>query len=80
MFRPMEDFWDILKRESYYGRCLTSKKTLLQNYIIDYNMKQIQPNLGALTSLEKRQRRLILNKDFQICSFLWQNRNFSLFA
>ena len=48
----MEDFWDILKRERYYGRRFTSKKDLIQmieRYIRYYNTRRVQRNLGVMT-------------------------------
>mgnify|MGYP002800959852 FL=1 len=53
---PMEGFWGILKRERYYGRHFTSRESLvqmIQNYIIYYNTKRVQHNLGILTPWEK---------------------------
>lgn len=53
---PMEGFWGILKRERYYGRRFTSKESLvqmIQSYIVYYNTKRVQHNLGVLTPLEK---------------------------
>lgn len=53
---PMEGFWGILKRESYYGRRFTSKKELvqmIQNYIRYYNTRRVQRGLGILTPMEK---------------------------
>ena len=53
---PMEGFWDILKRERYYGRRFTSKRDLVQmieTYIHYYNTRRVQRNLGVLTPMEK---------------------------
>ena len=53
---PMEGFWDILKRECYYGRRFTSKRDLVQmieTYIHYYNTRRVQRNLGVLTPMEK---------------------------
>lgn len=53
---PMEGFWGILKRESYYGRRFTSKRELvqmIQNYIRYYNTRRVQRGLGVLTPMEK---------------------------
>lgn len=53
---PMEGFWGILKRESYYGRRFTAKEELLKmihGYIRYYNTQRVQRNLGVLTPLEK---------------------------
>lgn len=53
---PMEGFWGILKRESYYGRRFTSKSELvqtIQNYICYYNTRRVQRGLGILTPMEK---------------------------
>ncbi len=55
---PMEGFWGILKRERYYGRRFTDKKSLTQmihSYIHYYNTRRVQRNLGVLTPLEKHQ-------------------------
>ena len=52
----MEGFWDILKRERYYGRRFTSKRDLVQmieTYIHYYNTRRVQRNLGVLTPMEK---------------------------
>ena len=49
---PMEGFWDILKRERYYGRRFTSKQDLIQmieRYIRYYNTRRVQRNLGMMT-------------------------------
>lgn len=48
----MEGFWDILKRERYYGRRFTSKRDLIQmieRYIRYYNTRRVQHNLGVMT-------------------------------
>ena len=53
---PMEGFWGILKRESYYGRRFTSEQELssmIHSYISYYNSRRVQRNLGILTPLEK---------------------------
>ena len=53
---PMEGFWGILKRESYYGKQFYSKHSLVQmieGYIHYYNSRRVQRNLGVLTPLEK---------------------------
>lgn len=58
---PMEGFWGILKRERYYGKRFTSKKSLIlmiENYIRYYNTCRIQRNLGVLTPLEKHMQAL----------------------
>ena len=55
---PMEGFWGILKRESYYGKRFTSKKELvsmIEKYIRYYNTRRVQRNLGTLTPMEKHQ-------------------------
>lgn len=41
---------------NYYGRHFTSRESLvqmIQNYIIYYNTKRVQHNLGILTPWEK---------------------------
>ena len=58
---PMEGFWGILKRECYYGRRFTSRKSLVQtieDYIYYYNNQRIQRNLGILTPMEVRAMKL----------------------
>lgn len=53
---PMEGFWGILKRERYYGRRFMSRKELvdmIKDYILYYNTKRVQRNLGILTPMEK---------------------------
>ena len=53
---PMEGFWGILKREQYYGRRFTSKQELvrmIESYILYYNDRRVQRNLGVLTPMEK---------------------------
>ena len=55
---PMEGFWGILKRERYYGRRFTDRESLVQmieEYILYYNTKRLQRNLGILTPMEKYQ-------------------------
>ena len=52
---PMEGFWGILKRETYYGRRFTSKKdliTAIESYISYYNTERIQRNLQLMTPAE----------------------------
>ena len=47
----MEGFWDILKRERYYGRRFTSKQDLIQmieRYIRYYPTRRVQRNLGVM--------------------------------
>ena len=51
----MEGFWGILKREQYYGRRFTSKQELvrmIESYILYYNDRRVQRNLGVLTPME----------------------------
>ena len=53
---PMEGFWEILKRERYYGKRFTSREELVKmidDYIEYYNMRRLQRNLGVLTPMEK---------------------------
>mgnify|MGYP002897812739 FL=1 len=53
---PMEGFWGILKRESYYGKKFTARETLVKminEYIEYYNNQRLQRNLGVLTPMEK---------------------------
>jgi len=52
---PMEGFWGILKRETYYGRKFTSKEELvstIRDYINYYNTQRIQRNLRLMTPAE----------------------------
>ena len=52
---PMEGFWGILKRETYYGRRFTSKEAIvgmITEYIHYYNSERIQRNLHRMTPLE----------------------------
>lgn len=53
---PMEGFWGILKRERYYGKRFIGREaliTMIKQYIIYYNTKRVQRNLGVLTPYEK---------------------------
>ena len=53
---PMEGFWGILKRKRCYGRRFTSREELvemIENYMIYYNSKRLQRNLGVITPMEK---------------------------
>lgn len=53
---PMEGFWGILKRKRCYGRRFTSRGELvemIENYMIYYNSKRLQRNLGVITPMEK---------------------------
>ena len=56
---PMEGFWGILKRERYYGKRFTSRDSLvkmIEDYILYYNTKRLQRNLGILTPMEKHEQ------------------------
>lgn len=58
---PMEGFWGILKRESYYGKRFSDKEslvTMIDEYIEYYNNKRLQRNLGILTPMEKHENYL----------------------
>ncbi len=58
---PMEGFWGILKRKSYYGKRFTDKEslvTMINEYIEYYNTKRLQRNLGILTPMEKHENYL----------------------
>ena len=49
---PMEGFWGILKRETYYGKRFTSKTDLIksiESYIRYYNTERIQRKLHLMT-------------------------------
>lgn len=53
---PMEEFWGILKRERYYGKKFSCREELvkmIREYILYYNTKRLQRNLGVLTPAEK---------------------------
>ncbi len=55
---PMEGFWGILKRERYYGKQFKDRESLvdmIKLYIIYYNTKRVQRNLGVLTPCEKHE-------------------------
>lgn len=55
---PMEGFWGILKRERYYGKRFMDRESLVEmirHYIIYYNRKRVQRNLGVLTPCEKHE-------------------------
>ena len=55
---PMEGFWGILKRERYYGRRFTDRDSLvrmIENYIVYYNHRRLQRNLGVLTPMQKHE-------------------------
>ena len=59
---PMEEFWGILKRERYYGKRFTSRKSvveMIENYIDYYNNKRLQRKLGVLTPMEKHNNYLL---------------------
>ena len=52
---PMEGFWGILKRETYYGKRFTSKTGLInaiESYIHYYNTERIQRHLHLMTPAE----------------------------
>ena len=52
---PMEGFWGVLKRETYYGKCFTSRTDLvnvIESYITYYNTERIQRNLHLMTPAE----------------------------
>ena len=52
---PMEGFWGILKRETYYGKRFTSRAELIDaidTYIRYYNTERIQRNLCLMTPAE----------------------------
>ncbi len=53
---PMEGFFGILKRESYYGNHYTNRGTLvsmIEEYIEYYNNKRLQRKLGIVTPMER---------------------------
>lgn len=53
---PMEGFFGILKRESYYGKRFTSKDSLvamIKEYIYYYNHERLQRKLGVITPMKK---------------------------
>lgn len=52
---PMEGFWGILKRETYYSKRFTSRRALLnaiETYIVYYNTERIQRKLRLMTPVE----------------------------
>ncbi len=52
----MKGFWGIIKREHYCGKRFTSKKMLasmIEEYIVYYNRRRLQRNLGVMTPMEK---------------------------
>ena len=52
---PMEGFWGILKRETYYGKNFSSRLeliTAIKTYIVYYNTERIQRNLRLMTPAE----------------------------
>ena len=58
---PMEGFWDILKRERYYGNRFTVRDSLvkmIEDYIEYYNTRRLQRKLGILTPFEKHEQYL----------------------
>lgn len=58
---PMEGFWEILKRERYYGHKFTGRASLvkmIRSYIYYYNIKRLQRNLSVLNPMEKHNRYL----------------------
>lgn len=59
---PMEGFWGILKRESYYGKKYTSRADLvetIESYITYYNTGRIQRKLSLMTPEEYNEQYLI---------------------
>jgi transposase InsO family protein len=55
---PMEGFWGIIKRERYYGKRFTSRKSvveMIEKYMEYYNNNRLQRNLGVLTPAEKHE-------------------------
>ena len=56
---PMEGFWGILKRETYYGRKFKSKDSLtktIRSYIEYYNTERIQRKLHLMTPAEYHEK------------------------
>jgi len=52
---PMEGFWGIIKRETYYGKKFTSRESLVQtitDYIDYYNNHRYQRRLFSLAPME----------------------------
>lgn len=59
---PMEGFWEIIKRECYYGKRFTSLAslvTMIESYIEYYNNKRLQRNLGVLTPTGKHEQYML---------------------
>ena len=47
---PMEGFWDIIKRERYYGKRFTSRESvveMIEDYMEYYNNRRLQRKLGV---------------------------------
>lgn len=58
----MEGFWGIIKRECYYGKRYTSRKSLInmiESYIEYYNDNRLQRRLGVLTPIEKHKQYML---------------------
>ena len=52
---PMEGFWGIMKRESYYGRRFTNHDILIKamtDYINYYNNRRVQRKLSIMSPME----------------------------
>ena len=58
---PMEGFWELMKREMYYGKKYKTKEELMlaiEKYIDYYTNKRVQRNLEVLTPLEFHEQKL----------------------
>lgn len=63
---PMEGFWGILKRESYYGHKFNSRQEIvkmIEDYIEYYNGERIQRKLGRMTPNEYHANYLPINEN-----------------
>ena len=59
---PMEGFWGTLKREKYYRRKFTSRKSLvsmIENYIYYYNNGRYQRCLNSKTPMNVHRELLL---------------------
>lgn len=59
---PMEGFWGTLKREKYYRRKFTSRKSLvsmIENHMDYYNKSRYQRCLHAMTPMDVHRQILL---------------------
>ncbi|WP_438763576.1 IS3 family transposase [Enterococcus sp. AZ194] len=58
---PMEGFWGMMKRETYYGRKFTNRESLvsmISDYIDYYNNRRLQRKLSVMTPMAYHQHYL----------------------